>query len=111
MPNINGKQSHLVQVSGKSSEFQQFVLLQALREVDIVEVVEAVYRVSESLEVFLLDQEIIVRLIDSLNIELKKLGQLCTCIFIDSLTCWTAMRYGLIKGTLSLLWNMRTTRV
>ncbi len=57
-------------MSGKSSEFQQFVLLQALRKADIVEVVEAVYRVSEGLEVFLLDQEIIVSLIDSLNIEL-----------------------------------------
>ena len=47
------------------------MLLQSLRKADIVEVVKAVYRVPEGLVVFLLDEQVVVRVVDGLDVQLS----------------------------------------
>ena len=63
--------ARLVEMSRKSSELKQLVLLQSLSEADIVEVIEAVYRVTKSLVVLLLDEQGVVRLVDGLDVQLQ----------------------------------------
>ena len=46
------------------------MLLKLTRQLDVIEVVETVNGISESLVVFLLDKQIVVRVIDGLNVEL-----------------------------------------
>ena len=54
----------------QSLELEELVLLQPLREVDVIEVVEAVYRVSQGLEVLFFDQKIVIRIVDGRNVQL-----------------------------------------
>lgn len=62
--------ANLVQVSCQSPELKQFVLFQALSKTDVVEVVEAIDGVAQRLVVLLLDEQIVVRVVDSFDIEL-----------------------------------------
>lgn len=59
-------------MGGKSSELEQCVVLKLLGKADIVEVVEAVDRVTQSVVVFFFDQQSVVRVIDRLDVELRK---------------------------------------
>lgn len=63
---------YLVQMRRQPSEFQQFVFLQSFGQANIVEVIEAVNRITECFVIFLFDEEIIVGIIDSLQIELNQ---------------------------------------
>ena len=47
------------------------MLLKLTRQLDVIEVVETVNGISESLVVFLLDKQIVVRVVDGLNVELS----------------------------------------
>ncbi len=58
-------------MGGESAEFKEFVFLQLLSKLDIVEVVEAIDRVAQCLVVFLLDEKFIVGNVDGFNIELR----------------------------------------
>ena len=49
------------------------MFLQTLSEVDVVEVVEAVDGVAERLVVFLLDEQVVVGIVDSFNVQLVRL--------------------------------------
>ena len=57
-------------MSGKSAELEKFVMLETLGKGNVVEVVEAVDRVAEGLIVFLLDQQVVVRIVDGLDVQL-----------------------------------------
>jgi len=57
-------------MSGQPPEFKQLVLFQSLGEPDVVEIVEAIDRITESLVVLLLDQQIVVCIVDGLDVEL-----------------------------------------
>ena len=54
----------------QSPELEELVLLQPLRKVDVIEVVEAVDRVSQGLEVLFFDQKIVIRIVDGRNVQL-----------------------------------------
>ena len=56
----------LVQVGANASELDQLVLLQTLRQRDVVKVVEGVDGCSQALVVFLFDQQVVQRLVDCL---------------------------------------------
>ena len=66
----------------ESSEFKQLVLLQSLGKVDVVEVVEGVDRVAQSLVILLLDEQIVVCVVDGFDVELEARSvtdpQVCT---------------------------------
>ena len=62
--------TNLVEVGGQPTELEQFVLLQLASQLDVVEVVKAVDRVPQCLVVFLLNQQVVVCIIDSLDVEL-----------------------------------------
>lgn len=51
------------------------MLLQPFRQGNVVEVVEAIHRVSESFVVFLLHQHVVVSVIDGFDVELKALHE------------------------------------
>lgn len=57
-------------MSSKSAEFKKLVFFQAFSKADVVEVVEAVDRITECVVIFFLNQEVVVCIIDSFNIEL-----------------------------------------
>ena len=58
-------------MSGKSAELEKFVMLETLGKGNVVEVVEAIYRVTEGLVVLFLNKERVVRLVDSSDVELE----------------------------------------
>lgn len=62
--------SYLVYMSGETSEFKKFMSLEVLRQPDVVEVIEAVDRVTQCLVVFFLNEQLIVGIVDGLDIEL-----------------------------------------
>lgn len=55
----------------KSSELKKLVFLEAFGETDVVEVVEAVDGIAEGLVILFLNQEVIVRIVDSFDVELR----------------------------------------
>lgn len=63
--------THLVQMSGQATEFEQFVSFKLARQLHVVEVIEAVNGVSKGHVVFFLDEELVVRLINGLDIQLQ----------------------------------------
>ena len=83
--------NYLVDVGSQPSEFQQPVSLQFLRQRNVVKVIEAIYRVPKSLVIFFFNEEIVVCLIHSSNIELSSVRK---NVLEDKFefTCWTAMR-------------------
>ena len=58
-------------MSSKSAELKKFVMLETLGKGDVVEVVEAIYRVTECLVVLLLDKERVVCLVNSSDVKLE----------------------------------------
>lgn len=56
-------------MGGQTAELQQVVLLEAGGQIDVVEVIEAVDRMAESLEVLLLDKQIVIRIVDRFDVE------------------------------------------
>jgi hypothetical protein len=56
----------LVQVGSNAAELNQLVLLEGLRKLDVVEVVEVVQRVTEALVVTLLHQQAVECIVDRL---------------------------------------------
>ena len=70
MISCGANSNHLIQMSCKPAEFEQCVAFKFFRKRDVVEVVEAVNRVSQSFVIFLLDQQSIVSVVDRLDVEL-----------------------------------------
>ena len=58
-------------MSGKSAELEKFVMLKTLGKGDVVEVVEAIYRVTKGLVILFLDEERVVCLVDSSDVKLE----------------------------------------
>ena len=46
--------------------------LQTFRQIQVIKVVETIDRVPESLVIFLLNQQIVVSVVDSLNVQLSR---------------------------------------
>ena len=65
-------QSYLVQVRDHSPELEKFVLLQPLRQADVVEVVEAVDRVPQGLVILLFDEKVVVDIVHRLDVQLRR---------------------------------------
>ena len=63
-------------MSSQSPKLKKWVLLELASKLHVVEVVEAVDRVPERLVVLFLDQKVVVRIVDRLNVEL------CVCVSI-----------------------------
>ena len=56
---------------GKSAEFKKRMRLQALGQARDIEVVEAIYRVTQSLVILFFNQKVVVRVVDSFNVQLQ----------------------------------------
>ena len=67
---MQGDRIHLVKMGCKPTELEQLMLLKVPGKLDVVEVVEAVDRITECLVVLLLDEQVVVRIVDSLDVEL-----------------------------------------
>ena len=61
-------------MSSKSAELEKFVMLKTLGKGDVVEVVEAIYRVTKGLVVLFLNQQIIISFVDSGDVELYRVS-------------------------------------
>ena len=59
-------------MGSQPAELEKRVLLELARQLQVVEVVEAVDRVPQRLVVLLLDEQVVVCIIDSLDVELEK---------------------------------------
>ena len=57
-------------MSSKTAELKQLVLFKLTGKLDVVEVVKAVDRIPQRLVVLFLDEQIVVRIIDRLDVEL-----------------------------------------
>jgi hypothetical protein len=64
-------QAYLVQYSGDSSKLQQFVLLQTGSQGNVVKVVKTFNGVSKCLEIFLLNQQFVIGVVDSAIVDLS----------------------------------------
>ena len=62
--------SDLVQMGSKSSELKKFVLLKPPSKANVIEVVEAIDRVTECLVVLFFNKEVVVSIIYSFNVQL-----------------------------------------
>ncbi len=62
--------AHLVQVRSQPPELEQLVLLQPPGQLEVVKVIKVVDRIPQSLVILLLDQQVIVRIVDSLDVVL-----------------------------------------
>ena len=58
-------------MSSKSAELEKFMMLETLGKSNVVEVVEAIYRVTECLVVLFLDKERVVCLVNSSDVKLE----------------------------------------
>ena len=57
-------------MSSKTAEFEQLVLFKLTGKLDVVEVVKAIDRIPQRLVVLFLDEQVVVRVIDRLDVEL-----------------------------------------
>ena len=67
--------TYLVVMGCQSAELEKRVLLKLARQLQVVEVVEAVDRVPQRLVVLLLDQEVIVCVVDRFDVQLDNANQ------------------------------------
>ena len=69
---IQGDRIYLVKMGCKPTELEQLMLLKVPGKLDVVEVVEAVDRITECLVVLLLDEQVVVRVVDGLDVQLEE---------------------------------------
>ena len=67
---MQGHRIYLVKMGCKPTELEQLMLLKVPGKLDVVEVVEAVDRITESLVVLFLNKQVVVRIVDSLDVQL-----------------------------------------
>ena len=63
--------TYLVEMGSQPAELEKRVLLELARQLQVVEVVEAVDRVPQRLVVLLLDEQVVVGIVDGLDVELQ----------------------------------------
>ena len=90
-------------MSSEAAELEKFVMFETLGKRDVVEVVAAIYRITEGLVVLFFDKERVVCLVDSSDVKLEIYTHQIMSEYVErQLTCWTAMRYERIRGMWSI---------
>jgi hypothetical protein len=107
----------LVEVSSQSSELEEIVLFESGSECDRVESVVGVGRISESLVVFFLDEELVVRFVDGGEVVVLNRDEVVLDHCEQEGAIRTEFLVGVgrekrdVLGSSSAFWNILTTRV
>ena len=64
--------TYLVEMGSQPAELEKRVLLELARQLQVVEVVEAVDRVPQRLVVLLLNEQVVVGIVDGFDVELQR---------------------------------------